>query len=123
MDEVGGLIERDARRVGGHDYAAFHAQRFAYLLETARRLRPDAQRVLDVGCGPFTQMARDVFPEVWTLGFAGQAVENRIAYDLNAIQYRDNFPPNGSRASIPSASCWTRPASWRPPSGPGSPWR
>ena len=86
MEEVGELIERDARRVGRHDYATFHAERFAYLLETAQRLRPNAQRVLDVGCGPFTQMARDVFPEVWTLGFAGQATENHIAYDLNAIQ-------------------------------------
>ncbi len=87
MDEVSGLIERDARRVGPHDYAAFHAERFAYLLQTARRLRPNAQRVLDVGCGPFTEMARGVFPEVWTLGFAGQADERHIAYDLNAIQH------------------------------------
>jgi SAM-dependent methyltransferase len=86
MAEVNGLIERDARRAGPHDYESFHAQRFAYLLETARRLRPEAQRVLDVGCGPFTQMARGVFPEVWTLGFEGQAADLHIAYDLNAIQ-------------------------------------
>ena len=87
MDEVGKLIERDARRAGPHDYEAFHARRFAYLLDTARRLRPRAQRLLDVGCGPFTQMARDAFPEVWTLGFAGQAAGRHIAYDLNAIQH------------------------------------
>ena len=87
MDEVSGLIERDAKRTGPHDYEAFHARRFAYLLDTARRLCPGAQRVLDVGYGPFTQMARDAFPEVWTLGFAGQAGDRHIAYDLNAIQH------------------------------------
>ena len=86
MDMVRAIIERDAGRAGPHDYEAFHAVRFAYLLQTALRLRPDARRVLDVGCGPFTEMARGVFPEVWTLGFAGQAPDRHIAYDLNSIQ-------------------------------------
>ncbi len=87
MEAVDALIARDAHRTGPHDYEAFHARRFAYLLDTARRLRPDAQRVLDVGCGPFTAMARAAFPNVWTLGFEGQASDRHIAYDLNAIQH------------------------------------
>ena len=87
MEAVDALIARDAQRAGPHDYEAFHARRFAYLLDTARRLRPGAQRVLDVGCGPFTEMARGVFPDVWTLGFEGQAPDRHIAYDLNAIQH------------------------------------
>ena len=86
MEAVRGIIERDTRRAGPHDYEAFHAARFVYLLQTALRLSPDAQRVLDVGCGPFTEMARTAFPEVWTLGFAGQALDRHIAYDLNSIQ-------------------------------------
>lgn len=86
MDAIEALIERDARRAGPHDYEAFHAARFDYLLKTALRLRPDAQRVLDVGYGPFTRRAQAAFPEVWTLGFEGQGCDRHIAYDLNAIQ-------------------------------------
>ena len=86
MDAVNALIERDARRAGPHDYEAFHAVRFDYLLKTALRLRPDAEQVLDVGYGPFTQRAEEAFREVWTLGFEGQRPERHIAYDLNSIQ-------------------------------------
>ena len=86
MDAVNALIERDTLRAGPHDYVAFHAARFDYLLQTSLRLRPDAKRVLDVGYGPFTQRAQDAFPEVWTLGFEGQRSDNHIAYDLNSIQ-------------------------------------
>ncbi|WP_174301493.1 methyltransferase domain-containing protein [Caulobacter sp. S45] len=87
MQAVIDLVERDARRAGPHDYEAFHARRFSYLLATALRLRPEAQRVLDVGSGPFSAMLRDAFPEVWTLGFSGQAETRHIAYDFNAIQH------------------------------------
>ncbi len=87
MKAVSDLVERDAKRTGSHDYEAFHAKRFAYLLATALRLRPDARRVLDVGSGPFTAMLQGAFPEVWTLGFAGQGAGRHIAYDLNAIQH------------------------------------
>ncbi len=87
MEAIDALIARDAHRAGPHDYEAFHTERFAYLIETAQTVRRGAQRVLDVGCGPFTQIARSVFPDVWTLGFEGQASENHIAYDLNAIQH------------------------------------
>ncbi len=86
MDAVDALIERDARRAGPHDYEAFHAARFDYLLRTALTLRPDAERVLDVGYGPFTRIAEAAFPEVWTLGFEGQRSKRHIDYDFNSIQ-------------------------------------
>ncbi len=86
MEAVNALIERDARRAGPHDYEAFHTARFDYLLNTALKLRADAERVLDVGYGPFTERARAAFPEVWSLGFEGQRGDRHIAYDLNSIQ-------------------------------------
>ncbi len=87
MDTLQRLYQRDVAQSDAHPYADYHARRFAHLLATARRVAPRAQRVLDVGYGPFTEMAAAAFPQVWTLGFAAPGRLRHIDYDINAVQH------------------------------------
>jgi len=52
-----------------HDYAAYHARRFACLLELVEQLAPPGAAILEVGVGPFLGRLRARHADVTSLGF------------------------------------------------------
>ena len=92
-----------AKSIRGDDrgYLAFHAPRYAYLLqELERQLTPGA-RVLDIGPSRLTELIRDRFAiRVDTLGFGADRDGPRgrhFEFDLNRSQWRDHW-----RTDLPS---------------------
>lgn len=57
----------------GHDYAAYHARRFDYLLAMVEELTPPGGAILEVGVGPFLGRLRARHADVTSLGFPLQA--------------------------------------------------
>jgi SAM-dependent methyltransferase len=97
--ERSGLLDAEAR-----DYVAYHATRYARLLDAVRelvdRLAPRSSlHLLDVGPNIQTGLFRSVLPEatVDTLGFANPAVppredERHAEFDLNQSSGRAGWP-------------------------------
>lgn len=58
-----------------HDYAAYHARRFDYLLALLDELAPPEAAILEVGVGPFLARLRERRSDVTSLGFPLDARE------------------------------------------------
>ena len=84
VQPLAGLRSNEDATSRVHDYESFHARRYVYLLAAARRVAPQAPRVLDVGPSPFTAMLEAAYPEVWTRGFHPRPPPPRhIDFNLN----------------------------------------
>jgi SAM-dependent methyltransferase len=79
---------REQARLAAHDYAAYHARRYDYLLARALEAAlPEAEpKVLDIGPSPFTERLRQRYAHVTTLGFPLGGTEHmglpHIPFDL-----------------------------------------
>ena len=63
--------DREAARLAAHDYAAYHARRYAFLMARALEAAPPERdpAVLDIGPSPFTAQLREQYGRVTSLGF------------------------------------------------------
>ena len=89
-----------AARFPGESYVGFHADRFAFALEVARRVAPNPRSSLDVGPGPFTiLLAEQTGSPVDTLGFPpdGPSIGggNHTQFDINDLRAPGNAPAIG----------------------------
>lgn len=83
----------------GREYAAFHAKRYAFLVETVAGLPGRPNRILNVGPSFETAMLRESFSEaivdtlgLFDSGFSPRAGEKHIEFDLNDSLDRTRWP-------------------------------
>ena len=80
--------EREQARLAAHDYAAYHARRYDFLMALSTEAAPPERdpAVLDIGPSPFTGRLREQYARVTTLGFPLGGTEHmggpHIPYDL-----------------------------------------
>jgi trans-aconitate methyltransferase len=78
-------------------YRAYHARRYAALVETVRELAPAPERILDVGAFFQTELLREAFPQatVDTLGFRAPGFEGERHFELDLNDVADAEPGAG----------------------------